>query len=757
RPSARLVLFRRGLDLDEFPDFDDLRTQIEWRDIVGLDTLPGELARLDVNLAPLEAGNPFCESKSDLKFFEAALVDVPTIASPSEPHRAAIVHGVNGFLAGDHDGWRDALIGLLDDEELRRSTGWAAHRSVLWTHGPGRRTQAVKAVLDQLLDADLAADAFELELSRARRPPAPAPVVAEACTVLEHDRLGQACVTVVVPLHDYREYVTEALESIGMQTLSSLDVVVVDDGSNDDSLAVARAWLEANLERFNRVVLLSRPVSAGVAAARNAGFDAAETPFVLPLDADNVLVAGCCERLLDALDGSAAAFAYPRILHVGETSELLESGHVRGYFPYVPQRLVASNYIDAMALIRKDAWAAVGGYRKGLLGWEDYDLWCRFAELGLYGTQVAEDLALYRIHAASMLHTLTHRDDRLAEVREAIVGEHPWLRLEPTTTTTTTTTAAGPGPVTPLPRATPRPPAAPPGASAREDEPDAGRLSARARRLLPLLRCPETGSPLVERPEGGLESVDGGRVWPVVQGRPVLVPGAVSAAVVAPGHRGNPLPARARRLVAATSGMVLHLSGGGTGAGEHGAGADRVVELDAAVFAPTDVVGDAHRLPFGDGEFDLVVAMNAFEHYRDPSVVVGEIRRILRPGGLVFLHTAFLQPVHEAPDHYFNCTRYGLERWFDRFETLDLCVPDNLHPGHAISWLLSDAEEALAHDGSAGVAATFRDTTIGTFSDFWRDPGTRADDERWRAFSELGQARRERLAAGFEYLGRRSP
>ncbi|MDQ6796966.1 MAG: glycosyltransferase, partial [Actinomycetota bacterium] len=431
-PRAHLVVYRGGLDLDEFPAFDDLRAQVEWREIVPLDALPVELSRLDVNLAPLEVGNPFCEAKSDLKFFEAALADVPTIASPTEQHRRVIDDGVNGLLADDDDAWRHALVRLVDDAELRRSMGRSAHRSVLWAHGPGRRTQAVKAVLDQLLDADLAADAFELEFLRARRPEAPPPALVSAVPVVEHDRLGTARVTVVIPVHDYRALVTEALESVGAQTLPDLDLVVVDDGSTDDSLEVVRAWLDTNAARFNRVLLLSHAARAGVALARNAGFDAAETPFVLALDADNALLPDCCERLLEALDGSAAAFSYPRILHVGETSELLESGDVRGYLPFMAQRLIASNYIDAMALIRKDAWVAAGGYREGLLGWEDYDLWCRFAELGLYGKQVAEDLALYRIHDASMLHTVTHGGDRLAEVHEAITREHPWLRLEST-------------------------------------------------------------------------------------------------------------------------------------------------------------------------------------------------------------------------------------------------------------------------------------------------------------------------------------
>ena len=105
-PHARLVLYRDAFVLDEFPEFDDLHAEVEWRDLVPLDALPTELARFDVNLAPLEVGNPFCEAKSALKFFEAALVDVPSVVSPTGPFRAVVTDGVDGFLAATVDDWR---------------------------------------------------------------------------------------------------------------------------------------------------------------------------------------------------------------------------------------------------------------------------------------------------------------------------------------------------------------------------------------------------------------------------------------------------------------------------------------------------------------------------------------------------------------------------------------------------------------------------------------------------------------------------
>jgi GT2 family glycosyltransferase/glycosyltransferase involved in cell wall biosynthesis/SAM-dependent methyltransferase len=785
RPSARLVAYRHAFDIDEFPAFDGLHDRVEWRDVVPHESLPAELARFDVNLAPLEVGNPFCEAKSDLKFFEAALVDVPTVASPTALYRAAITDGVDGFLCATPDEWRAVLDRLVRDPALRQATGQAARQTVLWGHGPARRAQVVAAVFDQLVDGGpAAAAAFALERARAALAPQP-PAVAPTVTVVERDRLRASWVTVVVPVHDYAHVVTEALDSAHAQTLEDLDLVVVDDASTDDSRAVARSWLAEHAGRFNRAVLVAHETNAGLACARNAGFAAADTPYVLPLDADNALLPECCERLLAAASDRGAAFAYPRIRHVGGGSELFPDGHVRGYLPWAPQRLVPGNYVDAMALVRADAWAAAGGYRTGLAGWEDYDLWCRFAELGLHGVQVDDELALYRVHDRSMLHTVTHRGDRLADVRAAITAEHPWLDLEergprrPAAAGAVGGTAATVAALRPRRVSAAAIPAGGGESTPRAPAPADGRLSERARSLLPLLRCPVTGETVIEAAGGELRTVDTGRRWPVVAGRPVLVAergdrsdrargahrpngvdgadgadgagraGLATGVAVLPGHRGNPLPERARELIAQVAGRVLHLSGGGTAAG-----ADHVIEVDADVYDPTDVVADAHRLPFDHNLFDLVVAMNAFEHYRDPAAVVAQIGRVLRPGGMVFVHTAFLQPVHEAPHHYFNCTRHGLEQWFGRFETVDLRVSDNFQPAFSLSWLASEAEAALAGDVSPVAADAFRRTTLGTFADFWRDAGTRVDDQRWAALGQLAAASQERLAAGFEYLGR---
>ena len=244
-PECRLVLYRTAdgrhpvIDIEEYPALLDLTDRIEWRALRPLAELPEEMARFDVNLAPLEIGNPFCEAKSELKFFEAALVGVPTIASPTGPYRRVIEHGKTGFLAASADDWYRYLRMLIEDPALRDRVGRAAYHEALARFGPLARTTRFGRVVAQLGGGVPAANAFALDAQLSIRGTV-RPEVFPYDTVFERDALGSADVTVMVPLYNYENYVLEALDSVYEQSLGALDLVVVDDCSTDRSLEVSQ-------------------------------------------------------------------------------------------------------------------------------------------------------------------------------------------------------------------------------------------------------------------------------------------------------------------------------------------------------------------------------------------------------------------------------------------------------------------------------------------------------------------------------------
>jgi glycosyltransferase involved in cell wall biosynthesis len=105
------------------------------------------IAGTDINLAPLEIGNPFCEAKSELKFFEAAIVGVPTVASATEPMLAAIEHEISGFLARDETEWGQALTLLVGSAAVRARVGEAARQRAIAAFGPASASARTIAAL----------------------------------------------------------------------------------------------------------------------------------------------------------------------------------------------------------------------------------------------------------------------------------------------------------------------------------------------------------------------------------------------------------------------------------------------------------------------------------------------------------------------------------------------------------------------------------------------------------------------------------
>jgi hypothetical protein len=120
----------------------------------------------------------------------------------------------------------------------------------------------------------------------------------------------------------------------------------------------------------------------------------------------------------------------------------------------------------------------------------------------------------------------------------------------------------------------------------------------------------------------------------------------------------------------------------------------------------------------------------------------------------VLVRTAFLQPLHEDPCHFFNCTKFGLLEWFRDFQTEDFRVSSNFNPSYALAWLVSECDAALRKDVSEVAAEVFLATPAGHFARYWRDEAAR-DDDVWTSFEHLSQSAQEVIAAGFQYIGRK--
>jgi GT2 family glycosyltransferase len=225
-------------------------------------------------------------------------------------------------------------------------------------------------------------------------------------------------VSVVVTLYNYEEVVEEALASVAASVGVTPEILVVDDHSRDRSRERVRTFAARHPDLA--LELVERAANAGLPAARNLGFSRARAPFVFVLDADNRVLPTALARLREALLASEAAFAYCLVAKFGGNPGLFSD------LPWDPERLARENYIDAMAMVRRVTWEALGGYRAelALYGWEDYDLWLRAAHRGLRGVLVPEILCEYRTHATSMIGITNIETRRL---RHRFRDEYPSL------------------------------------------------------------------------------------------------------------------------------------------------------------------------------------------------------------------------------------------------------------------------------------------------------------------------------------------
>jgi len=229
---------------------------------------------------------------------------------------------------------------------------------------------------------------------------------------------SRALVSVVIACYNYGRYLGEAIESALNQTYQPVEVIVVDDGSTDDSIAVAQRY---------PVQLLTQP-NSGVCVTGNRGIQASHGEFVLRLDADDRLAPTYVEETLGALrEHPECDFAYTSVEYFGSQT---------GTYPvedFDSNTLAERNYVHASALMRRAAFDRAGGYDLDMRRsrYEDWDLWLRFVDHGLQGVLVPKPLLQYRRHESASRATLNLRSLRgiTREMRLAaqLQDNHPRL------------------------------------------------------------------------------------------------------------------------------------------------------------------------------------------------------------------------------------------------------------------------------------------------------------------------------------------
>ncbi len=197
-------------------------------------------------------------------------------------------------------------------------------------------------------------------------------------------------IAVIIPCHNYGRFLAEAIESVLTQSLPPAQIIVVDDASEDETMRVAASFA-------GRGVRAIRIEAHDVAAARNAGALQTSAPYLVFLDADDKLPHHYLERCREAFDDPAVAIVYGNMHEYGERQRVIRTP------PFDRASLLRSNYISSHAMIRRQAYDLVGGYRSLHNAHEDWDLYRRILRFR-WTAKKADTFVHYRMHGESMLH-----------------------------------------------------------------------------------------------------------------------------------------------------------------------------------------------------------------------------------------------------------------------------------------------------------------------------------------------------------------
>ena len=234
-------------------------------------------------------------------------------------------------------------------------------------------------------------------------------------------------VSVVIAAFNAEAFVRQAVESVLSQQLENIEVIIVDDGSTDDTPRILASFSD------RRLVML-RQKNAGVSAARNAGLAAASAPYIFFLDADDILLPDALGRMTAVMDQAPHRIAcFAHLIRIAEDgSELSPRPHLRWkFFPAKAtlRQLMTKNFILCGAIcIRTEAARAVQGFNSALKLGEDWEFWCRLAVLGDFIAMPDCVALLYRQRFTSANYQL--RKSPLRQNFEAIeaVFSNPAIR-----------------------------------------------------------------------------------------------------------------------------------------------------------------------------------------------------------------------------------------------------------------------------------------------------------------------------------------
>jgi hypothetical protein len=335
--------------------------------------------------------------------YEAMAMALPIVA-PALPGNLELMEGAGGLLIEPRDeaaGYARAVSRLIDRRAERESLAMAGRSRVIESFNLRAIGDRYAELYQKLLETRAAAGRTNgsSTLARAVTDSRHARSVPGA-DALRTERLkmgwsstrpsrGHPLVSVIIPCFNHGRFLPECIDSVINQSYGSLEVIVVDDCSSDS--ATIRVIGEIEDHPMIRVIRL--PQNSGPSVARNCGIAEANGRYILPVDADNVLLPNAVADLVEQIQsaGEWVGYIYPNYQFFGTRDDYFQPPK------FNLALLLAGNYCDTCSLIDRTVFDSGFCYPEDIgLGHEDWDFVLTLAENGIRGEPARAATLLYR-------------------------------------------------------------------------------------------------------------------------------------------------------------------------------------------------------------------------------------------------------------------------------------------------------------------------------------------------------------------------
>lgn len=225
-------------------------------------------------------------------------------------------------------------------------------------------------------------------------------------------------VSIIIPCYNQAQYLDEAIESVLNQTYKNNEIIIINDGSPDETQEMAEFYAK----KHNNIKIIKQS-NKGLAAARNAGIMMATGDAILPLDADDWIEKDYLEETVRVMvDDNEIGVVTTDLRTFGQMDEVW----MRPNYPVKIENLKNNNQIYVCSLIRKEAVLQCGGYNTKMIhGYEDWDLWIDIVKRGWKVGYVNRPLFHYQVKPDGMYNQV--KDTWHEWNKEQIRKNHPEL------------------------------------------------------------------------------------------------------------------------------------------------------------------------------------------------------------------------------------------------------------------------------------------------------------------------------------------